>query len=248
MDKNNSNTPELLLLTESIYDTPDPFRALTDPEGLSAIGGDLKPERLVHLYQHGFFPWFSDADPILWWHPLERCTLIPNEFHASRSLKKAVRKDNWSLRINANFERAIRICSDLRAHEEGTWITDDVIHAYCELNKRGYAFSVEAFFDGKLAGGFYGVAMGEMFFGESMFSLRPNGSKIALMQFCKLCEGLNIKQIDCQIESEHILSLGAKMRDKKSFVSDLKKLIPEPKKNQRLINLSQNTTLIKVVI
>lgn len=248
MDKTNHLEPELLLLTESIHDTPDPFRALKDPEGLSAIGGDLKPARLIHLYQQGFFPWFSDADPILWWHPLQRCTLVPSEFHCSRSLKKAAKKHAWSWQINANFERTIRLCSELRAHNEGTWISEEIIKAYSELNKLGYAFSMDVYCDSELAGGFYGVAMGRFFFGESMYSLRENGSKIALMQFCQLCESLAIKQIDCQVESAHILSLGAKMRTKECFVSDLKSLIPEPNKNDKLIALSQNETPNKIVI
>ena len=248
MDKTKHLEPELVLLTESIYDTPDPFRALTDPEGLSAIGGDLKPERLIHLYQRGFFPWFSEADPILWWHPLERCTLVPSEFHCSRSLKKALRKNAWSYQINANFQRTIQLCSELRAQKEGTWITEDIIQAYSGLNKLEYGFSIEVFCDGELAGGFYGVAMGKFFFGESMFSLKENGSKVALMQFCILCESLGIEQIDCQVESDHILSLGAQMRTKECFVADLKQLIPEPSKNQKLIALAQHEAPIKIVI
>lgn len=248
MDKNDTLEPELLLLSESPYDTPDPFRSLTDPAGLAAIGGDLKPERLIHLYQHGFFPWFSDEDPILWWHPLERCTLVPSEFHISRSLRKAVRKDNWQWQINADFERTIRYCSELRVQTEGTWITEDIIQAYLSLNQLGYAFSIEAWHNKKLAGGFYGVAMGGFFFGESMFSLRPNGSKIALLQFCRLSPALGVQQIDCQIESDHMLSLGAKMRSKRAFVSDLKTLIPTPDRNTGLLGIAQSNAPIDIVI
>ncbi|SBS26782.1 Leucyl/phenylalanyl-tRNA--protein transferase [Marinomonas aquimarina] len=235
-------TPELVLLTESIFDTPDPFKALLDPEGLSAIGGDLRPERLIHLYQHGFFPWYSDPDPILWWHPLERCTLAPADFHESRSLRKALKRGEWSWKVNANFLQAINICRDLRADAEGTWISKDVINAYSALNKQGYAFSLEVFYNGELAGGFYGVAMGRMFFGESMFSLKDNGSKVALWQFCKLASHLGIELIDCQVYSEHLTSLGAQMMTKASFVKALQELIPSPTQNHELIALSGQET------
>lgn len=250
MPKNSVNDsedlPELVLLTESIFDTPDPFKALPDPEGLSAIGGDLKPERLIHLYQHGFFPWYSDPDPILWWHPLERCTLSPSEFHESRSLKKALKKHDWSWKINANFPQAINICRELRANAEGTWISSDIINAYCALNQQGYAFSMEAFLDGELAGGFYGVAMGKIFFGESMFSLKDNGSKVALWQFCKLAPKLGIELIDCQVYSDHLTSLGAQMMSKASFVKALQELIPNPTRNDELIALADQESAIPI--
>lgn len=238
--------PELVLLTESIFDTPDPFKALLDPEGLSAIGGDLRPERLIHLYQHGFFPWYSDPDPILWWHPLERCTLSPADFHVSRSLKKTLKKHAWSWKLNADFLQTINICRDLRANAEGTWISSDVINAYSALNKQGYSFSVEAFLDGKLAGGFYGIAMGKMFFGESMFSLKDNGSKVALWQFCKQAHELGIELIDCQVYSDHLTSLGAHMMSKAGFVKALRELIPSPTKNHKLIALAGRDTAMPI--
>ncbi|CUB02555.1 leucyl/phenylalanyl-tRNA--protein transferase [Marinomonas fungiae] len=240
------NRPELVLLTESVLDTPDPFKALLDPEGLSAVGGDLRPERLIHLYQHGFFPWYSDPDPILWWHPLERCTLVPSKFHESRSLKKALKKNEWTWKINADFSRTINTCSQLRADAEGTWISNDVINAYCTLNQQGYAFSIEAFLDGELAGGFYGVAMGKMFFGESMFSLKDNGSKVALWQFCRLAQELGIELIDCQVYSDHLTSLGAQMMSKASFVRALQDLIPTPTQNHRLIAVAGLKTVMPI--
>lgn len=230
--------PELVLLTESVKDTPDPFRALLDPEGLSAVGGDLKPERLIHLYQHGFFPWYSDPDPILWWHPLERCTLRPSAFHLSRSLKKSIKRQVWTWRINHDFEQVIDTCRSLRAEAEGTWISQDVMKAYTALAQRGYAFSMEVFLDGKLAGGFYGVAMDRVFFGESMFSLTNNGSKVALWQFCQLCPAIGIDLIDCQVHSDHLVSLGAQMQSKQSFVTELRKLIPIAGRNHKLIELA----------
>lgn len=244
----HSDQPELVLLTESIYDTPDPFRALQDPEGLSAVGGDLKPERLIHLYQHGFFPWYSEPDPILWWHPLERCTLHPQAFHLSRSLKKALRKHRWSWRINHDFNHVMDTCRRLRADAEGTWISKEVMKAYQQLNQQNYAFSMEVFCNDELAGGFYGVAMGRMFFGESMFSLAENGSKVALWQFCQLCPDLGIDLIDCQVHSDHLISLGAEMQSKRAFVDYLNQLIPTPSPNPRLIELAGCNTFQAVHI
>lgn len=230
---------ELIILTDSFDDTPDPFKALHDPEGLSAVGGDLRPKRLIHLYQHGFFPWFSDPDPILWWHPLERCVLKPEQFHLSRSLKKSIQKNDWHWQINTDFKRTMSICRKLRADAEGTWISHDIIRAYSELNKRQYTFSFDVFLNGELAGGFYGLAMGNMFFGESMYSLKDNGSKVALWQFCQLAPSLNIELIDCQVRSEHLVSLGASMFSKQDFVTQLAKLIPEPRINQGLVELAE---------
>lgn len=239
-EKSSENTKELVLLTESIYDTPDPFKSLDDPEGLSAVGGDLKPERLVHLYRHGFFPWYSDPDPILWWHPHERCTLTPSDFHTSKSLQKILRNKNWSWKVNSDFRQSVDICRQLRANNEGTWISEDIIDAYSKLNKQGFAFSVESFLDGELAGGFYGVAMGSMFFGESMYSLKNNGSKVALWQFCQLAHDLGIQMIDCQVYSEHLTSLGAKMLNKEDFVRALQQLIPSPCPNSQLAALAKH--------
>ncbi|MBJ7551301.1 leucyl/phenylalanyl-tRNA--protein transferase [Marinomonas ostreistagni] len=242
MHKNSTNSEntaqELVLLTESVFDTPDPFKALLEPEGLSAVGGDLKPERLIHLYQHGFFPWYSDPDPILWWHPIERCTLKPKQFHLSRSLRKCIKNGDWTWRVNDNFLKTIKTCSKLRVQKEGTWISDEIIEAYSNLNRIGYAFSIEVFQNQELAGGFYGIAMGKMFFGESMFSLRPNGSKVALWQFCQMANKLGIELIDCQVESDHLISLGAKMMSKKSFVANLQSYVPTPTRNAPLNQLA----------
>ncbi|WP_137169340.1 leucyl/phenylalanyl-tRNA--protein transferase [Marinomonas sp. FW-1] len=240
-DSENNDAHELLLLSESPYDTPDPHKALQDPEGLSAVGGDLTTTRLLHLYSKGFFPWFSDPDPILWWHPEQRCVLIPEHFHASKSLKKACRKENWMYSVNHSFESVIDYCSALRADKEGTWISNDIKAAYTKLHKLGYAHSIEIWLDEKLVGGFYGVAMGKMFFGESMFSLHPNASKIALKTFCDLTKDCHIELIDCQVESEHLLSLGAKQLPRNDFCAALTDLIPKIEKNLKLINIGKNS-------
>ncbi|MEL0622115.1 leucyl/phenylalanyl-tRNA--protein transferase [Marinomonas arenicola] len=236
MQEQENTEKELVLLTECIDDTPDPDKALDDPEGLSAVGGDLSPARLIHLYSKGFFPWYSEPDPILWWHPQERCVLRPPEFHESRSLRKARNKENWSFTINQDFQAVMEHCASLR-EKEGTWISSDIKQAYQALHVLGYAHSIEARVDNQLVGGFYGVAMGKVFFGESMFSLRPNASKMALNGFCKIASELEIELIDCQVESEHLLTLGAQLMPRKSFSSSLTELIITPNKNQLLANL-----------
>uniref|UniRef100_A6W0D5 Leucyl/phenylalanyl-tRNA--protein transferase n=1 Tax=Marinomonas sp. (strain MWYL1) TaxID=400668 RepID=A6W0D5_MARMS len=235
----NNEKHELILLSESPYDTPNPNKALDDPEGLSAIGGDLSSTRLLHLYSKGFFPWFSDPDPILWWHPEQRCTLNPDHFHISKSLKKAIKKDQWLFSVNQEFESVIGYCSALRADKEGTWISTDIKNAYTKLHKLGYAHSIEIWHKNKLVGGFYGIAMGNMFFGESMFSLVPNASKIALKKFCELTKDCGIELIDCQVESDHLLSLGAKKMPRENFCDALEQLIPNIKKNSALINIGK---------
>ncbi|REG86756.1 leucyl/phenylalanyl-tRNA--protein transferase [Marinomonas pollencensis] len=236
MPEQDNTDKELILLTERIDETPDPSKALDDPEGLSAVGGDLSPERLIHLYSKGFFPWYSDPDPILWWHPKERCVLQPQHFHESRSLRKASKKENWSFTLNQEFQSVMSHCAALR-EKEGTWISDDIKQAYQSLHALGYAHSIEARIDGELVGGFYGVAMGKVFFGESMFSLCPNASKLALNQFCKFAQEYEIELIDCQVESDHLLSLGAQLMPRDDFSAALARLITTPNKNQFLTNL-----------
>ncbi|MGO2354336.1 MAG: leucyl/phenylalanyl-tRNA--protein transferase [Marinomonas foliarum] len=238
---NHDDKHELILLSESPYDTPNPNKALQDPEGLSAIGGDLTTTRLLHLYSKGFFPWFSDPDPILWWHPEQRCVLVPEHFHTSKSLIKASRKENWMYSVNQDFASVIGYCSALRADKEGTWISNDIKAAYTELHKLGYAHSIEIWLDDKLVGGFYGVAMGKIFFGESMFSLHPNASKVALKSFCDVAKDCQIELIDCQVESAHLLSLGAKQLPRNDFCAVLTKLIPKIEKNSKLINIGKNS-------
>ncbi|NLQ16690.1 leucyl/phenylalanyl-tRNA--protein transferase [Marinomonas sp. M1K-6] len=233
------DSQELILLSASPYDTPDPHKALQDPEGLAAVGGDLSTTRLIHLYSKGFFPWFSELDPILWWHPEQRCTLKPSHFHASKSLKKALKKTTWHCSVNQAFERVIYHCSALREDKEGTWISSDIKRAYTALHKLGYAHSIEVWQDNQLVGGFYGIAMGNMFFGESMFSLVPNASKIALQQFCVLAEKCDIELIDCQVESKHLLSLGAELMPRALFSDTLSRLIPTTTTNPTLLSIGE---------
>ena len=241
LDSSTDEKHELILLSASPYDTPNPNKALQDPEGLSAVGGDLSPARLIHLYSKGFFPWYSDPDPILWWHPEHRCVLQPEQFHTSTSLKKALKKAPWMFSVNQAFESVIGHCSALRMDKEGTWISNDIKDAYIKLHELGYAHSIEIWLDNTLVGGFYGVAMGKLFFGESMFSLQPNASKIALKKLCELAKECQIELIDCQVESNHLLSLGAELILRQAFSIRLEQLITSTKKNSDLLRIGKKT-------
>ncbi|EAQ63817.1 Leucyltransferase [Marinomonas sp. MED121] len=230
---------QLLILSEDIYELPNPQLALDDPEGLSAIGGDLTTERLIHLYQHGFFPWYSDADPILWWHPAQRCQLLPYEFHLSKSLKKHTKRFSGSIKINTAFHETIQYCRQQRQEMEGTWISNDIQQAFTLLHKLGFAHSIEVWKDESLIGGLYGIALGEFFFGESMFSLEANASKLALHSLCLNADILGIKYIDCQVESDHLMSLGARLIPRNDFIQQLKQAIPTKCKNTELLKIDQ---------
>ena len=175
--------PNLPWLDQSLQ-FPSPSTALEEPDGLLAAGGDLSPERLVEAYRQGIFPWYSDDQPILWWSPNPRCVLHPEQAYISKSLKKHIRKTQPVLTFNTAFEDVIQHCARLDS-EEGTWITEEMMHAYIHLNRQGIAHSVEVREDGQLTGGLYGLAIGRCFFGESMFSLKPNGSKVAFVSLCK---------------------------------------------------------------
>lgn len=231
---------QLLIFSDDLYELPDPNLALDDPDGLAAIGGDLSTERLIHLYQHGFFPWYSDPDPILWWHPAMRCQLAPSSFHCSKSLKKHIRQFSGEIKVNQAFIEVIQHCAQLRMDQEGTWISDEIKNAFIELHKKGFAHSIEVWRDNTLVGGFYGIAMGRFFFGESMFSLEKNASKLALYALCLHANSLNIDIIDCQVESDHLMSLGANLVKRSDFMTQLKSAIPKAKRNKSLL---QQTSL-----
>ncbi|PJC88084.1 leucyl/phenylalanyl-tRNA--protein transferase [Vibrio sp. HA2012] len=194
----------------SPYDTqfPSPGEALTDPNGLLAMGGDLSPERLISAYNCGIFPWYSLSDPILWWSPSPRAIFIPGEFTPSRSLKKFFRRSGYRVSINQVTETVIRLCGSLRTEDE-TWLDEKMQAAYTELAHRGLCHSVEVWDGDELVGGLYGVQVGLIFCGESMFSLKSNASKIALWAFCEHFHRHGGKLIDCQILNPHTESLGA---------------------------------------
>jgi leucyl/phenylalanyl-tRNA--protein transferase len=174
-----------------------------------AAGGDLSQDRLLSAYRSGIFPWFDDGQPILWWSPDPRCVLRPAELHVSRRLDQQIRNSRAELRFDTAFADVIRACAGERKSQQGTWITDDMIAAYEQLHAAGWAHSVEVWQDGKLAGGLYGIYIGRVFFGESMFSALPNASKIALLGLTRRLPPSELELIDCQVVSPHLLTLGA---------------------------------------
>ncbi|HAF78565.1 MAG TPA: leucyl/phenylalanyl-tRNA--protein transferase [Maribacter sp.] len=192
-------------------------------EGLLAVGGDLSPERLLLAYQNGIFPWFDNDSIILWWSPDPRMVLFPNEIKVSKSMKKVIRNKQFRLTKNTCFERVLEYCSSVpREGQDGTWITEAMITAYIKLHKNGIAQSYEVWEEDKLVGGLYGVDLGHVFCGESMFSLTSNASKFA---FIKLAEELSLneyKVIDCQLHTDHLASMGAKEIARKDFMAILK--------------------------
>lgn len=199
---------------------PDPRKAEAD--GLIAIGGDLSPERVLLAYHCGIFPWYSDGQPYMWWSPTPRMLMYPEQFHVSKTLRRKLKSEKYQVRFDTQFSEVIRTCSEIpRSHEEGTWITEEMIAVYTELHRMGYAHSVEVYLDDRLIGGQYGLSLGRAFFGESMFSHEADGSKIA---FANLAALLNIWQfdfIDCQLTTNHLQSLGAVEVPRESYLIQL---------------------------
>ena len=199
-------------LDDDDYWFPPVSEALDDPQGLLAVGGDLSVSRLLHAYQCGIFPWFSDQDPILWWAPSPRMVINPHQIHISKSMAKVIRKTSFIVTFDHAFERVVKACgSTPRADQTSaeSWITQDMQHAYTQLYRRGYAHSVEVWHGGELVGGLYGVALGQMFFGESMFSRADNASKIAFIHLAQRIAQWGFVLIDCQMHTPHLASLGA---------------------------------------
>jgi leucyl/phenylalanyl-tRNA--protein transferase len=188
-----------------------PPAALAEKDGLLAIGGDLSPERLLLAYSNGIFPWFSEGDPILWWSPSPRLVIFPDEFKIPRRLSRLMRQKKFSVTMDKAFHQVITLCATLDDRKEkGTWITRDMIKAYTLLHDMGYAHSVECWQDRELAGGLYGLALGGVFFGESMFSRQPNSSKIALVSLERKLLKWDFDLIDCQMKTAHLMQFGAR--------------------------------------
>jgi leucyl/phenylalanyl-tRNA---protein transferase len=202
-------------------DFPSPSKALRDPDGLLAIGGDLSEERLLNAYENGIFPWFNEGQPIMWWSPDPRCIFVPNEIKVSRSFAKHLRKDQFKITYDIAFAEVLEGCASARKGINDTWITNDIKLAYLNLFKLGYAHSVECWNDNELVGGLYGIAMGKVFFGESMFSRKSNASKTALYYLSKQLEKMNFRLIDCQVYSPHLQTLGAKPMKRELFIQNL---------------------------
>jgi leucyl/phenylalanyl-tRNA---protein transferase len=206
-------------------DSPEQFppvtAALAEPNGLLAAGGDLQPARLLAAYSHGIFPWYSPGQQILWWSPDPREVLFPAEFHCSRSLERVLRRGAYELRWNHDFARVIDACAAPRASSPGTWITTGMREAYCRLHESGHAHSVEVWRADQLIGGLYGVKLGRVFFGESMFSAEANASKLALAHLVRRCLEDGTGLIDCQLPSPHLRSLGSRPIARSDFLQRL---------------------------
>lgn len=201
-----------------------PLESATE-DGLLAVGGDLSAERLRCAYSLGIFPWFEPGQPILWWSPDPRCVLYPEKFRTSRSLHKRIRQEVFQLSFDRDFEAVIEACAEPRAGQRGTWITTEMKQAYTRLYRQGCAHSVEVWREGALVGGLYGVALGRIFYGESMFSRASDASKVALRALCRRLQAHNFELIDCQVESAHLLSLGAELIPRTRFVNEMQRAL-----------------------
>lgn len=216
----------VFLLSDTI-EFPPPHLASED--GLLAVGGDLSQKRLLLAYRMGIFPWFSNNEPILWWSPDPRLVLYPHEIKISKTLKKIIKKEVFKVTMDLAFNEVINQCAQIRLKKnQGTWIIEDIIEAYCRLHESGFAHSVEVWRQGELAGGLYGVSLGKCFFGESMFTRVSNASNIAIVKLTKYLSELSFDLIDCQITTEHLIRFGAREIPRKLFLEQLEKSLKAP--------------------
>jgi leucyl/phenylalanyl-tRNA--protein transferase len=211
-------------------DTPFPpaQRALKRPNGLLAAGGDLSTRRLIAAYRRGIFPWYAEGEPIMWWSPDPRMVLFTREVHVGHRLARTLRSGRFELRINTAFRDVMLACAEPRPGQDGTWITPEMIDAYCALHADGFAHSIECWHNGALAGGLYGVMLGRMFFGESMFTRVRDASKIALVSLCHSLAQLDVPMIDCQQETEHTASMGGRPIPRSQFLVHLANTVDAP--------------------
>jgi len=207
---------------------PPLIKALREPDGLLAAGGDLSAERLVQAYRHGCFPWYQQGQPILWWSPDPRTVLFPDELHVSRSLRKLLRQQRYRVSFDEDFSRVIRACAGPRRDSDGTWITDAMQASYQRLHEQGLAHSVEVWDGEELVGGLYGLAMGQLFFGESMFSHADNASKVGFATLVEHLKQAGVVLIDCQMETAHLSSLGARSISREAFADHLRRHLDRP--------------------
>jgi leucyl/phenylalanyl-tRNA--protein transferase len=203
-------------------------KAMREPNGLLAAGGDLSPERLLAAYRHGCFPWYQDGQPVLWWSPDPRTVLYPDELHVSRSLRKKMRQGAFCITFDRAFRDVIEACAGPRSYAEGTWITTPMQEAYVKLHQLGFAHSVEVWQDERLVGGLYGLAMGRLFFGESMFSRTTDASKAGFVTLVERLRDWGFKLIDCQMPTQHLASFGARAIPRQTFAETLARHLDEP--------------------
>jgi len=215
--------PQSFVLTDADTPFPQVELALTDPNGLIGVGGELTTKRLIDAYQQGIFPWYSEGEPVIWYSPNPRMVITPNKLHISKSLQKTLNRQNFEIKVDQSFTQVMSQCrSVVRKDQEGTWIDDEMIKAYSALHLSGLAHSIEVFKGDELVGGLYGVSMGKVFFGESMFSLERDASKIA---FVHLLKNMDYDLVDCQVENPHLKSLGAFNIERSAFIKLLKDLL-----------------------
>ncbi len=207
---------------------PDPGRALAEPNGLLAFGGDLSPRRLLAAYRQGIFPWFGEDEPILWWSPDPRCVFRTATLRINRSLRRQLRDKPWRLSVDHAFEQVIRACAAPRANDSGTWLVPAMLDAYVRLHQLGHAHSVEVWDGERLVGGIYGVAVGRLFCGESMFSAESGGSKLALVALAQLLHGMDFPLLDAQVSNAHTLGLGAIEMPRAEFLRQVARLSQTP--------------------
>lgn len=207
---------------------PDADMAEREPDGLLAVGGDLSVVRLVNAYRHGIFPWFGDGDPILWWSPDPRTALFPERLRVSRSLRKTLRKGLFGVSLDRDFDAVIDACAAPRGDDCGTWLVPDMIAAYQRLHRHGLAHSVEVWQEGALVGGLYGVAIGRVFFGESMFTRSSDASKVALIHLCRTLADRGFQLVDCQVLTGHLIRMGAEQIPRADFIRMLNRWCPLP--------------------
>ena len=225
----------MFVLKSNSADLRFPPVDLASPEGLLAVGGDLRAERLLEAYRHGIFPWYNPGQPILWWSPDPRAVLFPSRLKVARSLRKSLRRKKFDVALDTAFRDVMRHCAQPRPGNPagGTWITLEMIEAYGVLHDRGLAHSVESWREGKLVGGLYGVAMGNAFFGESMFSRETDASKVAFVHLVRQLERWGYAFIDCQISSAHLFSLGAEEIRRHDFMARLEQALKQPERPGR---------------
>ena len=224
--------PVFQLSSEIAFPSPE----LARKDGLLAFGGDLSEERLITAYSMGIFPWYNEDSPILWWSPDPRLILIPEELKVSRSLRKVINKGIFKVTMDTAFEQVIRNCAGApREGQGGTWIMEDMIEAYIRLHKSGYAHSVESWCEGELVGGLYGIILGKVFFGESMFSKESNASKVAFVTIVERLKEQGFSLIDCQVRTEHLISLGAREISRQSFLEMLRDALGRYPSSQPLL-------------
>lgn len=218
----------LTWLDRDTLDFPPLEQALREPNGLLAAGGDLRPERLVAAYRHGCFPWYQDGQPLLWWSPDPRTVLFPEELHISRSLAKFMRRQSLRVTFDQAFAEVVSACAGPRRNTDGTWITQPMQRAYRQLHELGIAHSVEVWQADQLVGGLYGLAMGRLFFGESMFSETPNASKVGFVTLVQQLQAWGFVLIDCQMPTRHLESLGARSISRVDFATFLQQYLDQP--------------------